>query len=82
MFAIILRLPLVYGPYDLEGFMSVNIVGALIYRYLNEKMKVLWDDSKRIHTIHVVDTCRAIAFMIGYDGSDRIFNVVDDGDTT
>jgi len=77
----ILRLPIVYGPYDLEGFVSVTIVGAVVYKYQKEQMKVLWDDSKRIHTVHIVEVCREIAFLITSKETKNLFNLVDDGDT-
>lgn len=79
----ILRLPIVYGPYDLEGYVSVTIVGAIVYKHQKEQMKVLWDDSKRIHTVHVHDVCRAIAFLISSkETKQNLYNLVDEGDTT
>jgi nucleoside-diphosphate-sugar epimerase len=76
------RLPIVYGPGDINGLTPRLLCGA-VYKHGGEKMKMLWSGSLRMHTVHVYDVCRAMWFGVGprvAPGS--VFNLVDHADTT
>lgn len=78
----ILRLPIVYGLSDRNGLMP-RILGAAIFRQESKTMKLLWDSSLGLNTVHVEDVCRAIWFVCNRDDTIRqIYNVVDDADST
>merc|ERR1712100_86646 len=55
---VILRPATVYGPGDSSGLARV-ICGA-VYKHLGEKMKFLWSEDLRLHTVHVADVCAAV----------------------
>lgn len=57
--AAIVRLPFVYGVGDVNGLMP-RIVCASTYVELREKMKILWDSTMKINTVHVEDAARGI----------------------
>lgn len=78
---IILRAAIVYGPYDFNGEMILRIGGSLIYKALNEKMKVMWDDELKTNTINVIDVCRAILYSIIHCQKGEIYNIVDENDS-
>lgn len=58
----ILRLATVYGLGDRTG-LTPRIIGAAIYKYIGEPMKLLWNSNLKINTVHVLDVCRAICFV-------------------
>ncbi|KAJ1520859.1 hypothetical protein ONE63_003946 [Megalurothrips usitatus] len=78
----VLRPAIVYGIGDRQGLAPRLIIGA-VYKHLNEVMKLLWTADLHLNTVHVKDVCRAIWLLASRDDSKgKIFNVVDDGDST
>lgn len=60
-----------------------RIVIAAIYKYLNETMKLLWDDKMHLDTVHVEDVCGAIWTMARSPKAHReTYNIVDDSCST
>jgi nucleoside-diphosphate-sugar epimerase len=79
---IILRPAIVYGPGDNQGIAPRIICGA-VYKHLGEKMKFLWSDDLRLHTVHVEDVCKALWHVTDPKiPSGSIFNLADKNDTT
>lgn len=88
-----LRLPHVYGPYDI-GFVARGLCLARVYQSQSKEMKWLWGKDLRIHTVHVSDVCtaawRAAEWTADPENvptkttmaADRAFNIVDSGDTS
>ncbi|RUP45814.1 hypothetical protein BC936DRAFT_147699 [Jimgerdemannia flammicorona] len=60
-----------------------------VYKQLNEEMKLLWNESLRINTVHVEDVCRATWHVANWfvengkvgSGESFVFNLADKGDT-
>lgn len=78
----ILRLPIVYGVSDRNGLMP-RIMGAAVFKQQSKTMKLLWDSSLLLNTVHVEDVCRAIWFVCEREETIKgIYNVVDDGKST
>lgn len=78
----VLRPAIVYGIGDRHGLAPRLVVGA-VYKHLNEVMKLLWTADLHLNTVHVRDVCRAIWLVATRDDTKgKIFNVVDEGDTT
>lgn len=77
---IIVRPAIVYGVSDKMGLTPRLVFGG-VYRYLNETMKMLWDENLRINTVHVVDMARAVVFLCEKERTGQIYNLVDDGNT-
>jgi nucleoside-diphosphate-sugar epimerase len=79
---VILRPACVYGPGDATGVAPRVICGA-VYKHLGEKMKFLWSDDLRLHTVHVADVCAAV-WHCTTDAVKpcSIFNLADKSDTT
>lgn len=60
-----------------------RIIIAAIYKYLNEPMKLLWNDSMRLNTVHVIDVVSALWELAQNSKAvGEVFNVVDDSDST
>lgn len=60
-----------------------RIIIAAIYKYLNETMKLLWNDSMRLATVHVDDVCAATwQLAVSPKASRETFNIVDDAEST
>lgn len=78
---VVLRPAVVYGVGDKTGIMPRLVVGA-VYKHLGEMMKLLWHKGIKMHTVHVLDMCRAIWHCCLHGKSGEIYNVVDKGDTT
>lgn len=78
---VILRAAIVYGPYDFYGEMILRISGALIYKALGEKMRVMWDGGLKTNTVNVYDLSRALIYSIAKCNKGDIFNLVDDNDS-
>jgi len=76
---IILRPALVYGPGDTNG-LSPRIITAAVYRHLNERMKLLWDGSMRINSVHVHDVAKAILHVAQNVPVGATFNLADKSD--
>ncbi|CAH0553088.1 unnamed protein product [Brassicogethes aeneus] len=78
----ILRVPIVYGIGDKTG-LTPRLMAASIYKHMGETMKLLWSADLKINTVHVLDVCRAIWFVLNREDTiGQIFNVVDDADST
>jgi len=56
---VFLRPAVVYGPGDNSGITPRIICGA-VYKHLGEKMKFLWSEDLRLHTVYVADVCKAL----------------------
>lgn len=90
---VVLRLAHVYGEYDV-GFLARGLCLARVYESLGKEMKWLWGRELRVHTVHVEDVCRAAWRAAEWCASDeeggrgglgdgeRVFNIVDRGDTS
>ncbi|RUS33798.1 hypothetical protein BC938DRAFT_483812 [Jimgerdemannia flammicorona] len=86
---IVLRPALVYGPSAILGITPRLIMGR-VYKQLNEEMKLLWNESLRINTVHVEDVCRATWHVANWfvengkvgSGESFVFNLADKGDTS
>jgi len=77
---VVLRLAIVYGPGDQTGIMPRLVCGAT-YTTGDEVMMFLWDKDLNIHTVHVVDVCRAIVHIANGKVKPSVYNLVDDNDT-
>jgi nucleoside-diphosphate-sugar epimerase len=78
---VFLRPAVVYGPGDTLGIMPRVICGAA-YKQMGEKMKFLWNEDLRVHTVHVRDVARAIWHVAVNGAAGAVYNVADKGDTT
>ncbi|XP_037953156.1 uncharacterized protein LOC119683520 [Teleopsis dalmanni] len=78
----VVRLPVVYGLGD-KRYLMPRIIIAAIYKYLNETMKLLWNDAMRFNTVHVDDVCAAIwALAQSSQAAGETYNIVDDSAST
>ncbi|XP_052784119.1 uncharacterized protein LOC128219954 [Mya arenaria] len=77
----IIRPAIVYGLGDRHGLAPRLIIGA-IYKYIQQKMKMLWTKQLRMNTVHVEDVCRAMWHVLLLGQSGHVYNVVDKGETT
>eukprot|EP00005_Dracoamoeba_jomungandri_P002284 CAMPEP_0174261432 /NCGR_PEP_ID=MMETSP0439-20130205/11425_1 /TAXON_ID=0 /ORGANISM="Stereomyxa ramosa, Strain Chinc5" /LENGTH=363 /DNA_ID=CAMNT_0015345903 /DNA_START=9 /DNA_END=1100 /DNA_ORIENTATION=- len=77
---VILRPVIVYGPGDRTGLAPRIICGA-IYKFLDKSMKLLWDASLKINTVHVRDVAKACWHMCTHGNSGDVFNLADKSDT-
>ncbi|XP_014098961.1 dTDP-D-glucose 4,6-dehydratase [Bactrocera oleae] len=78
----VVRLPIVYGLGD-KRYLLPRVIVAAIYKYLNECMKLLWNESMRLNTVHVDDVCAAMWFLaLNPAAAGEIYNIVDDADST
>ncbi|XP_076438615.1 dTDP-glucose 4,6-dehydratase-like [Babylonia areolata] len=78
---LVVRPAIVYGPGDRQGLTPRLIVGA-IYRFMGEKMKLLWTRDLRMNTVHVEDVCRAVWFLLERGRPGEVYHVVDKSSTT
>jgi len=78
---VVIRPAFVYGPSCVNYVMPRFIIGA-VYKQLNEKMKLLWDGSLKLNTVHVEDVVRAMWHLKDNGKSGEIYNLADEGDTT
>eukprot|EP00742_Colponemidia_sp_Colp-10_P003527 GILJ01003755.1.p1 GENE.GILJ01003755.1~~GILJ01003755.1.p1 ORF type:complete len:389 (+),score=54.05 GILJ01003755.1:57-1169(+) len=76
---VVLRPALIYGPGDLSA-LTPRIVVAAAYKVLREKMKLLWDSSLRINTVHVDDVVRAIWLAATSGSPGAVYNLADKSD--
>jgi len=77
---VILRPATVYGPGDVTGLMPRITMGR-VYRYTDEKLRVLWGPDLKINTVHVVDVCRAMWHLTNHGNAGRAYNLADKTDT-
>jgi len=73
---VVLRPSYVYGPGDLTS-LTPRIVCAAVYQELKEKMKLLWDKSLKLNTVHVEDVCAAIWWSCTTAAVGTVYNVSD-----
>lgn len=60
-----------------------RIIIAAIYKYLNETMKLLWNDAMRLNTVHVSDVCAAIWQLAqSPKTAGQVYNIADDSAST
>lgn len=60
-----------------------RITIAAIYKYLGDTMKLLWNASMKLNTVHVSDAAAAIWHLaINNEAVNQIYNVVDDSCST
>mmetsp|Transcript_15000 Transcript_15000/g.16681 ORF Transcript_15000/g.16681 Transcript_15000/m.16681 type:complete len:268 (+) Transcript_15000:596-1399(+) len=78
---VVLRPAICYGPADARGLMP-RIIAGRIYKFLDKKMKCLWDGDLRINTVHVRDVAKAIWTACIKSEPGKIYNVADKGDTS
>ncbi|KAK3799987.1 hypothetical protein RRG08_035586 [Elysia crispata] len=78
---IIVRPAIVYGLGDRHGLTPRIIIGS-IYRYIRQKMQMLWTKDLHMSTVHVEDLVRAIWHLCHHSNRGQIFNVADKGSTT
>lgn len=77
----VIRPAIVYGLGDRHGLAPRLIIGA-IYKYIKQKMKMLWTKELRMNTVHVHDLSRAIWHLFHHGQSGHIYNCVDKNGTT
>lgn len=84
----VLRLPHVYGPYDV-GFLARGLCLARVYQSQSREMKWLWSKDLRVNTVHVWDVCNAAWLAAAWCTKNpysatplRAFNITDQGDTS
>ncbi|OWF49963.1 dTDP-D-glucose 4,6-dehydratase-like isoform X2 [Mizuhopecten yessoensis] len=78
---IIVRPAIVYGPGDRQGLTPRLIIGA-IYKYIRQKMKMLWTKDLKMNTVHVQDVCQAVWHLCNHGSPGQVYNIVDSSDTT
>ncbi|XP_069102711.1 uncharacterized protein [Argopecten irradians] len=78
---VIVRPAIVYGPGDRQGLTPRLIIGA-IYKYIRQKMKMLWTKDLKMNTVHVEDVCRAVWHLCLHGNRGQVYNIVDSADTT
>jgi len=79
---VIIRPAIVYGVGDMLGLTPRLIAGAIYKEKGKGKMKLTWDKTLRINTVHVKDLAEIIylAMLKGEKGA--VFNASDSGDTS
>lgn len=62
---------------------ATRIVIAALYKHLGETMKLLWNQSMKLNTVHVDDVAAAaVELAFNAKANHHCFNVVDDSDST
>lgn len=77
----VLRTAIVYGLGDRQGI-TPRLLVAAIYKYTQEKMKLLWTKDLHMNTVHVDDVCAAIWHLFTHGQSGQIYHLSDKGSTT
>jgi nucleoside-diphosphate-sugar epimerase len=78
---VIVRPCFTYGTSCVNYIMPRLIIGA-VYKQLNEKMKLLWEGSLKLNTVHVNDVVRALWHLKDKGKSGEIYNLADSGDSS
>lgn len=62
---------------------ATRIVITALYKYMNETMKLLWNDAMKMNTVHVADVAAA-AWHLANDSKaiGHTYNICDDSDST
>jgi hypothetical protein len=77
---VILRPATVYGPGDSAGLMPRITMGR-VYKFTDEKMRMLWGGDLKMNTVHVSDVCRAMWHLTSHGNTGRAYNLADKNDT-
>ncbi|TPX43462.1 hypothetical protein SeLEV6574_g05054 [Synchytrium endobioticum] len=88
---VIVRPAIVYGPGDILG-LTPRLIMGVVYRHLNEEMKLLWTKDLKINTVHVNDVIRALWWVAAskdeqggrsnpVKAGGEVYNLADRGDT-
>lgn len=72
---VILRPAIIYGPYDIVGHVVINIAISILYKVNKEKMRMLWDNEKKMNLVHVSDVVRAIMYAVEKGEKGDMFNL-------
>lgn len=65
------------------GILATRLVIAALYKYLGEPMKLMWNESLKINTIHVDDVVAAAVYLAQSQQANRqCYNLVDDSQST
>lgn len=72
---IIVRPAIVYGTYDLSSYMTLNIMASAMYKFMKEKMLVLWEKEKKVNMVHVRDVIRAIFYILEKGKACEVYNL-------
>lgn len=62
---------------------ATRLVIAALYKHMNETMKLLWNESMKMNTVHVDDVVAA-AFILAQNplANKQCYNIVDDSQST
>jgi len=77
---VIVRPSVVYGNGDTIGLTHLFVVGA-VYKQKKKPMKFLWSPSFKYNTVHVLDVCSALWFVLTKAKPGDVYNIAND-DTT
>lgn len=65
------------------NLLATRLVIAALYKYLGEPMKLMWNESLKINTIHVADVTAAAIYLAQSQLANRqCYNLVDDSQST
>nr|KAI8752522.1 dTDP-D-glucose 4; 6-dehydratase-like isoform X2 [Biomphalaria glabrata] len=78
---VIVRPTIVYGLGDRNGLTPRLIIGA-IYKYMKQKMQMLWTKDLKMNTVHVDDAVRALWHLCFHGNRGQVYNLCDKGDTS
>ncbi|GFN83291.1 Dtdp-glucose 4,6-dehydratase [Plakobranchus ocellatus] len=78
---VIVRPAIVYGLGDRNGLTPRIIIGS-IYRYIRQKMQMLWTKDLHMSTVHVEDVVRALWHLCLHGSRGQVYNLADKGSTT
>uniref|UniRef100_A0A2C9L0A8 NAD-dependent epimerase/dehydratase domain-containing protein n=1 Tax=Biomphalaria glabrata TaxID=6526 RepID=A0A2C9L0A8_BIOGL len=70
-----------YGLGDRNGLTPRLIIGA-IYKYMKQKMQMLWTKDLKMNTVHVDDAVRALWHLCFHGNRGQVYNLCDKGDTS
>lgn len=76
--------PLMFiDTYIFTYFLAPRIVIAALYKHLGEPMKLLWNDSMKMSTVHISDVVAAAFELATNDiANKQCYNIVDDSEST
>lgn len=68
---------------NFKKFLAPRIIAAVLYKHLNETMKLLWTKDLKLNTVHVEDVASAIYHLSTKSNAENeIFNIVDNSRST
>lgn len=63
--------------------LATRLVIAALYKHMNEPMKLLWNESMKMNTVHVDDVvAAAFALALNPLANKQCYNIVDDSQST